>query len=926
MCNEPLPDSYIKKLCQSCIDYTLQQESSVRMKEIRLMIREELQSLGSSPAVNVGKRTRKAPSPEADTSAESGEVSSDVSQRSGSSDDEDYVCFPTDSVNNLVKSVRGTMGVSESKEPQTPQDAMFAGLSQKKGHVFPVNQAIKDLVKREWNKGQKGFVPVACKRRYPFDDEDLTTWSKVPKVDAAVASTSRRSSLPVEDAGSLSDPMDRKSDTILKKSWEACVTAFKPAIAATSTSRSMLVWLDQLDQNIKTGVSREKLRSAIPLIKGAAAFISDASIDSLRLAARTASLTNTARRALWLKNWKGDAQSRSKLCAIPCQEGRSGSHHSARREALKTGGIIIKNLNKKEICSINVPLSQRINSVDPVLPVGARLLQFAEQWKEITVNPWAINLVSSGLVLDFIQTPPDSFLLTSLKSKPQQEALETEIKSLISKHVLIKVPPSQIGKGFYSPLFLISKPDGSFRTIINLKKLNSFIKPRTFKMESIRSAIKNLFPNCYMVVLDLKDAYYHLPIHQLHQQFLRVAVVIDGQVCHLQYRAMPFGLSMAPRVFTKLLSEVMSFLRVRDTLVIPYLDDLLIVGRDSLQCEKRLGEVVFSLQKLGWIINWEKSRLQPVTCQKFLGLLLDSVDQICRLPDEKKTTIIHKVSIAISKRSMSLRKAMSLLGSLTSCLPAVQWAQFHTRQLQKFVLQEDIRREGKLDDTVVLTSDVIHSLAWWLDWDNLSKGVLWVITSSTNVTTDASPDGWGAHFQDQVAQGLWSYAELENSSNVKELKAIFYSLLHFLPQLRGSHTRVFSDNTTAVAYLNRQGGTRSENLLGVASDIMELAEGHLLSLSAVHIRGIDNLRADFLSRHTLHQGEWMLNREVFKLITAKWGVPQIDLFSTRANRQVRMFASLCREDNPDIFDALHITWAFDLAYAFPPWNLLPVVI
>ncbi|XP_077127805.1 uncharacterized protein LOC143783279 [Ranitomeya variabilis] len=179
MCNEPLPDSYIKRLCQSCIDYTLQQESSVRMKEIRLMIREELQSLGSSPAVNVGKRTRKAPSPAADTSAESGEVSSDVSQRSGSSDDEDYVCFPTDSVNNLIKSVRGTMGVSESKEPQTPQDAMFAGLSQKKGHVFPVNQAIKDLVKREWNKGQKGFVPVSCKRRYPFDDEDLTTWSKV---------------------------------------------------------------------------------------------------------------------------------------------------------------------------------------------------------------------------------------------------------------------------------------------------------------------------------------------------------------------------------------------------------------------------------------------------------------------------------------------------------------------------------------------------------------------------------------------------------------------------------------------------------------------------------------------------------------------------------------------------------------------------
>ncbi|XP_077111261.1 uncharacterized protein LOC143767123 [Ranitomeya variabilis] len=84
------------------------------------------------------------------------------------------------------------MGVSEVKEPQTAQEVMFAGLSQRKGHVFPVNQAIKDLVKKEWSKGQKGFTPVSCKRRYPFDDEDLNAWAKIPKVDAAVASTSRR--------------------------------------------------------------------------------------------------------------------------------------------------------------------------------------------------------------------------------------------------------------------------------------------------------------------------------------------------------------------------------------------------------------------------------------------------------------------------------------------------------------------------------------------------------------------------------------------------------------------------------------------------------------------------------------------------------------------------------------------------------------
>ncbi|CAJ0950871.1 unnamed protein product [Ranitomeya imitator] len=218
ICTEPLPDSYLKNLCQTCIDNTLRQEESVKMNDIRLIIREELQSLGGgSSSVNMEKRKRRVSPPKADTSAESGEVDSEVSQLSDSSEEEDFVCFPTEGINNLVKSVRNTMGVSESKEPQTPQEVMFAGLSQRKGHVFPINQAIKDLVKKEWSKGQKGFVPISCKRRYPFDDEDLSTWTKIPKVDAAVASTSRRFSLPVEDAGSLSDPMDRKSDALLKK-------------------------------------------------------------------------------------------------------------------------------------------------------------------------------------------------------------------------------------------------------------------------------------------------------------------------------------------------------------------------------------------------------------------------------------------------------------------------------------------------------------------------------------------------------------------------------------------------------------------------------------------------------------------------------------------------------------------------------------
>ncbi|XP_073409965.1 uncharacterized protein [Dendrobates tinctorius] len=296
-------------------------------------------------------------------------------------------------------------------------------------------------------------------------------------------------------------------------------------------------------------------------------------------------------------------------------------------------------------------------------------------------------------------------------------------------------------------------------------------------MESIRSTIRLLFPNCVMAGIDLKDAYYHLPIHNRFQKYLRVAVEVEGRIRHFQYAAMPFGLSTAPRIFTKVMAEVMAYLRQKNTLIVPYLDDFLIIGNSVKQCTERVTDAISSFQSLGWIINIQKSRLDPQSLQTFLGFQLDSLTQRC-----------------------------------------------------------------------------------------------------------------------------------------------------LLPQLQQKHVRILSDNTTTVAYINKQGGTRSETLMSSAARILNLAENYFLSLSALHIRGESNQKADFLSRHTLRQGEWCLNQKVFRDIVALWGQPEVDLFATKENRQIKIFASLSPSDHPDILDALLTPWNFNLAYAFPPLILLPQVI
>ncbi|CAJ0966813.1 unnamed protein product [Ranitomeya imitator] len=182
-------------------------------------------------------------------------------------------------------------------------------------------------------------------------------------------------------------------------------------------------------------------------------------------------------------------------------------------------------------------------------------------------------------------------------------------------------------------------------------------------MESVNTAIKLLFPCCFMAAIDLKDAYYHVPIHRDYQKFLRVAVYVQGCLRHYQYAALPFGLSIAPRIFTKLMSDVMFFLRSQNVVIVPYLDDFLIIGNSAAHCMVQIKEVITTLERLEWKINLAKLRLTPELVQSFLGLVLDSTRQLCLLPENKLVKIQN-------------------LGKGIVVTEAVRFAQFHARPLQ----------------------------------------------------------------------------------------------------------------------------------------------------------------------------------------------------------------------------------------------------
>ena len=144
--------------------------------------------------------------------------------------------------------------------------------------------------------------------------------------------------------------------------------------------------------------------------------------------------------------------------------------------------------------------------------------------------------------------------------------------------------------------------------------------------------------------------------------------------------------------------------------------------------------------------------------------------------------------------------------------------------------------------------------------------------------------------------------------------------------MQGSVISLFADNSTAVAYLRNQGGTWSSTLNSIAQRILQSAESLRITLAPQFILGWHNVMADALSRPNQVLGsEWSLKIEVFQELRKRWPV-SIDLFATSLNHRCSLYFSPFHDPSAVATDALLQDWNGWLAYAFPPWALIPAVL
>ena len=143
------------------------------------------------------------------------------------------------------------------------------------------------------------------------------------------------------------------------------------------------------------------------------------------------------------------------------------------------------------------------------------------------------------------------------------------------------------------------------------------------------------------------------------------------------------------------------------------------------------------------------------------------------------------------------------------------------------------------------------------------------------------------------------------------------------PLLAGSSVAVFADKSTAVSYLQNQGGTLSSFLNFIAQRILRWAEDLSVVISPQFIMGKHNVLADALSRPNQILGsEWTLKQWVFRYLCRRWPV-LIGLFAASQNHRCSFYFSPYHMHNAMGTDALLRIWNEWQAYAFLPWSVIP---
>ena len=285
-------------------------------------------------------------------------------------------------------------------------------------------------------------------------------------------------------------------------------------------------------------------------------------------------------------------------------------------------------------------------------------------------------------------------------------------------------------------------------------------------------------PGMFVFSFDLKSAYHHIDICEEHTKFLAFKwPSVDGVMKFYKFKVLPFGLSSAPYIFSKVIRQLFKFWRGRGSLVFMYLDDG--IGGD-LSCElpRILSfKVHQDLTLSGLTPNDEKSVWDPTQKLVFLGSVLDFGSGLINIDEGRISKLKSLIVSCLLKSSIAARDLASITGQVISMSCA---AGNITRLLTRNCYAA-LQLRTSWDHPLCLSPEIRNELSFWLNnVDSFNRKPMSPKSSAIGIVySDASDTSFGGHLVQcgqNFVSGSWLVKEMGTSSTYREILAVKFVL------------------------------------------------------------------------------------------------------------------------------------------------------
>ena len=355
-----------------------------------------------------------------------------------------------------------------------------------------------------------------------------------------------------------------------------------------------------------------------------------------------------------------------------------------------------------------------------------------------------------GVRFEFTSTPRQTNFPKQIPTSVEGRRFMTEKITELLANGSIKRINYPHKKGWLSNVFLVPKKDGGFRMILNLKPLNKFIKYRKFKMDHINDVLKLVEKDMLLCSLNISNAFHNVFIAEEHQKFL----TFQCNNNFYQFTCLAQGATCSPRIFVKLTTPLMKYLRAQMVSIVIYIDDTLILARCLSEMKKSMQMTIECLENAGFLINYSKSQTTPTKIIEFLGFMINTEHFEVSLTEVKLLSLRTCVEKALSCRKITIRFLSQIIGKIVSTFPCCDEAPLHYRTLDRFKVKSLHLSKQKWNSLITLSSQCLQELAWWkanADMKMMTKS-LHAVDISEHVYTDSSAHSFGGWWKDRTIQ------------------------------------------------------------------------------------------------------------------------------------------------------------------------------